>query len=232
MQFLDITGVRLLKAYIDNKIPTKTSDLTNDSGFLGPDEEEVIATALNDLNDRVNTISSDLDVLDDFQLKEDARQKEKVTAAALNDLNTRVVNVEDFKTGFQNTNWVRAEDYSQIDTVVRDTYTKTQTDTLLSAKQDVLVSGTTLKTINNQSLLGSGNISISGGSGGGSGEENVIEAITFNGSSVPVTNKVAAITATLGDTNVIETVKVNGTALTPSSKAVDITVPTIIFRDW
>ena len=231
MQFLDIAGVRKLKTYIDNKIPTKTSDLTNDSGFLGPDEEEVIATALNDLNDRVNTISSDLDVLDDFQLKEDARQKEKVTAAALNDLNTRVVNVEDFKTDFQNTNWVRAEDYSQIDTVVRDTYTKTQTDTLLSAKQDVLVSGTTLKTINNQSLLGSGNISISGGSGGGSGEENVIEAITFNGSSVPVTNKVAAITATLGDTNVIETVKVNGTALTPSSKAVDITVPTIIFRD-
>lgn len=104
MQFLDIAGVRKLKTYIDNKIPTKTSDLTNDSGFLGPDEEEVIATALNDLNDRVNTISSDLDVLDDFQLKEDARQKEKVTAAALNDLNTRVVNVEDFKTGFQNEN--------------------------------------------------------------------------------------------------------------------------------
>ena len=229
MQFLDIAGVRKLKTYIDNKIPTKTSDLTNDSGFLGPTEERVIASALNDLNARVGTINTSLD---DYQTKEVARQKEKLTAAALNDLNTRVVDVEDFKTGFQNENWVRAEDYSQIQSVYRDTYTKTEVDTLLSAKQATLVSGTNLKTINNQSLLGSGNISISGGSGGGGGDENVIEAITFNGSSVPVTNKVAAITATLGDTNVIETVKVNGTALTPSSKAVDITVPTIIFRDW
>lgn len=45
-------------------------------------------------------------------------------------------------------------------------------------------------------MIGSGNITISGGSGGG-GEENVIEAITFNGASVPVTNKTAAITATI-----------------------------------
>lgn len=34
----------------------------------------------------------------------------------------------------------------------------------LSSKQDVLVSGTNIKTINNQSILGSGNITISGGS--------------------------------------------------------------------
>ena len=52
-----------------------------------------------------------------------------------------------------------------------------------------------LKTINNQSLVGEGNITISGGSG--SGEANIIEAITFNGSAVPVTNKTAAITATI-----------------------------------
>lgn len=36
-----------------------------------------------------------------------------------------------------------------------------------SGKQDALVSGTNIKTINNQSLLGSGNITISGGSGSG-----------------------------------------------------------------
>lgn len=36
----------------------------------------------------------------------------------------------------------------------------------LASKQNTLVSGTSIKTINNQSLLGSGNISISGGSGG------------------------------------------------------------------
>ena len=54
---------------------------------------------------------------------------------------------------------------------------------------------TQIKTINNQSLIGTGNITISGG--GGSGDENVIEAITFNGAAVPVTNKTAAITASI-----------------------------------
>ena len=37
----------------------------------------------------------------------------------------------------------------------------------VSTKQDTLVSGTNIKTINNQSLLGSGNIDIQGGGGGG-----------------------------------------------------------------
>lgn len=36
-----------------------------------------------------------------------------------------------------------------------------------ASKQDKLVSGTNIKTINNQSILGSGNISISGGGGSG-----------------------------------------------------------------
>ena len=68
--------------------------------------------------------------------------------------------------------------------------------TTWSGKQDALVSGTNIKTINNESILGEGNISISGGSGGG-GDENVIEAITFNGAAVPVTDKTAAITASI-----------------------------------
>lgn len=42
------------------------------------------------------------------------------------------------------------------------------TATAIAAKQDTLVSGTNIKTINNQSLLGSGNIDIQGGGGGGS----------------------------------------------------------------
>lgn len=69
--------------------------------------------------------------------------------------------------------------------------------TALGNKQDTLVSGTNIKTINNESLLGSGNIDIQG-SGSGSGEDNVIEVV-----------------------------KVNGTALTPDgNKAVDVSVPT------
>ena len=44
-----------------------------------------------------------------------------------------------------------------------DYYTKEQTDDLLDEKQDVLVSGENIKTINNESILGAGNIEIKGG---------------------------------------------------------------------
>ncbi len=46
-------------------------------------------------------------------------------------------------------------------------YSIVQTDALLDAKQDTLVSGTNIKTVNSQSLLGSGDITISGGGGSG-----------------------------------------------------------------
>ena len=58
---------------------------------------------------------------------------------------------------------------SKADTAT--TYTKTETDNAITAatstKQDTLVSGTNIKTINNQNILGEGNITIEGGGGGG-----------------------------------------------------------------
>jgi hypothetical protein len=63
----------------------------------------------------------------------------------------------------------------------------------IDGAQEELVSGTNIKTINGTSVLGSGNITIQGGGGGG--DVNVIESITFNGSAVPVdSSKNAAIT--------------------------------------
>ena len=53
------------------------------------------------------------------------------------------------------------------------TYTRLATEVDLSDKQDTLVSGENIKTINNQSILGSGNITIQGGGGGGG--ETVVE---------------------------------------------------------
>lgn len=59
---------------------------------------------------------------------------------------------------------------------------------------------TEVKTINNQSIIGSGNLTISGGTGG---DTNVIESITFNGNSVAIdSNKNAAITYTAPVTSV------------------------------
>lgn len=51
--------------------------------------------------------------------------------------------------------------------------------------QAPLESGTNIKTINNESILGSGNITISGGGG----EANVIESISINGTAQTVTSK-------------------------------------------
>ena len=57
------------------------------------------------------------------------------------------------------------------------TYTKTEVDNAITAatstKQDTLVSGTNIKTINNESILGSGNIDIQGGGKAVSGGTNI-----------------------------------------------------------
>lgn len=72
---------------------------------------------------------------------------------------------------------------SKADTAT--TYTKTEVDNAITAatstKQDTLVSGTSIKTINNESILGSGNITIQGGGGEvssaiTSGDTNAVES--------------------------------------------------------
>ena len=50
-----------------------------------------------------------------------------------------------------------------------ETYNKGETDSLIATKQAKLVSGTNIKTINGQSVLGSGDLEITGGGSGGSG---------------------------------------------------------------
>ena len=66
---------------------------------------------------------------------------------------------------------------SKADTAT--TYTKTETDNAITAatstKQDTLVSGTNIKTINNESILGEGNITIQGG---GSVDQAIISGST------------------------------------------------------
>ena len=59
--------------------------------------------------------------------------------------------------GFLNNSIYDAVCYGALDKQIHD-----------DSKQDLLVSGTNIKTINHQSLLGSGNITIEGGGGGGS----------------------------------------------------------------
>lgn len=83
---------------------------------------------------------------------------------------------------------------SKADTAT--TYTKTEVDNAITAatstKQDTLVSGTNIKTINNESLLGSGNITIQGG---GTSGGKAIEA----GRGISVTTGETADTVSLNE---------------------------------
>lgn len=88
-------------------------------------------------------------------------------------------------------NVVTADFNAQSDTVWNKTQVlssaqQAQARTNINA-QEALVSGTNIKTINNESILGSGNITISGSGGGG--EANVIESISINGTAQTVTSK-------------------------------------------
>jgi len=66
--------------------------------------------------------------------------------------------------------------------------------TNVSNKQDILVSGTNIKTINGYSILGSGNLVIQGGGGSGG-----IEGILMNGSAVTITNNIADLGTVITD---------------------------------
>lgn len=68
-----------------------------------------------------------------------------------------------------------------------DISSKAYVDTGLSSKQATLVSGTNIKTINNESILGSGNISISGGSS---------TDVQVNGTSITSNNVANLVTNT------------------------------------
>lgn len=67
------------------------------------------------------------------------------------------------KTKLLNGNGTYIDGLTSITHISNNYYNKSYIDTGLSSKQDTLVSGTNIKTINNESILGSGNIDIQGG---------------------------------------------------------------------
>ena len=77
----------------------------------------------------------------------------------------------------------------------------------VSGKQDTLISGTSIKTINNESLLGSGNITIQGGGGtdapisAGTGTEALIENYVGNTASGNYSHAEGSMTKATGNTS-------------------------------
>jgi hypothetical protein len=108
-------------------------------------------------------------------------------------------------------------------------YTKTDTDTLLSEKQGTLVSGTDIKTINGNSILGSGDLEIDGdiyydGAGTGSYSPSTdtindcIDSLDSRITALGTPNEIASITAVesnvSGGNNTVTITETNGTSKT------------------
>lgn len=123
---------------------------------------------------------------------------ESVAAAALNDLEEKKLDASAY-TPTDLTNYYTKSETSgatEISTALANkadtatTYTKTEVDTALGGKQATLVSGTNIKTINNESILGSGNITIQGGGG----------SSYTAGDGIDITNDVISVTGKVDTT--------------------------------
>lgn len=115
-------------------IPTKVSQLTNDSGFVTATEVSATYATKTELASKAN--ASDVPTKTS-QLENDSTYQTKA-------------NLDTALEGYAKTSDVNSKNALQ--------------DEAIQSKQDKLISGTNIKTINNQSLLGSGNISIEAGS--------------------------------------------------------------------
>lgn len=168
----DITGKPDFKAVatsgsyddLTNKpaIPTKTSDLTNDSGFVndyqlsGKQDKLVSGTSIKTINNESLLGSGNITTASQSELTNLAttvgNQASNITA-----LNTAV-----FKNGDNQFNVVNGR-IDSISSVLDSALTDIENvETTVAKKQNTLVSGTNIKTVNGNSLLGSGNIEIGG----------------------------------------------------------------------
>jgi hypothetical protein len=147
-----INGVELTGDKTNSQlgIPTKTSDLTNDSGFLTSESEPAFnsSPAKNITNNDISNWNGKQDTL--------------VSGSNIKTINNQNI------LGSGNIEIEGVSDYTEltnkpsINGTTLNGNVNLATPEQLNTKQDTLVSGTNIKTVNNESLLGSGNITIEG----------------------------------------------------------------------
>ena len=172
-------------------IPKMTSDLENDSDFI---DSEYVDNIIESLNSSVNTnyakkselntaianevsradnkYANKTDIPTDFYTKQEVDDKDKniIANTSLNfatktQLNTAISDEVS-----------RADNkYANKTDISTDFYTKQEVDDKVSTKQDVLVSGTNIKTINGKDILGSGDVTIETGT-----DEGKVKQIIFS----------------------------------------------------
>lgn len=136
------------------KVPTKTSELVNDSGFA---TETFVKNEI--ANAQLGGEGGDID-LDGFATKDDLLTKvDKETGKSLI-ADTEIARLKDVK-NYDDTEI--KQDLNEINQTLNNKANKSDIPDI-TTKQDTLVSGTNIKTINGESILGSGNITIEGGS--------------------------------------------------------------------
>lgn len=153
--------------YSSDGIPTK---LASDIAYLErliQDEETARADADNALQQEIEDLKNAPDVVDIVPTYA-ALQVYDTSRLGDNDI-VRVLADETHGGASSYYRWSTSTSTWTFIGTAGEYYTKSETDTLLNAKQDTLVSGTNIKTINNESILGSGNIDIQGGGGGTAG---------------------------------------------------------------
>ena len=168
----DITGKPDFKAVatsgsyddLTNKpaIPTKTSDLTNDSGFVndyqlsGKQDKLISGTNIKTINNESILGSGNIATASQSELTNIATTVGN-QASAITALNTAV-----FKNGDNQFDVVNGR-IDGVSSVLDSALTDIENvETAVADKQNTLVSGTNIKTVNGNSLLGSGNIEIGG----------------------------------------------------------------------
>lgn len=168
----DITGKPDFKAVatsgsyddLTNKpaIPTKTSNLTNDSGFVndyqlsGKQDKLVSGTNIKTINNESILGSGNITIASQSELTNLATTVGN-QASAITALNTAV-----FKNGNNQFDVVNGR-IDSVSSVLDSALTDIENvETSVANKQNTLVSGTNIKTVNGNSLLGSGNIEIGG----------------------------------------------------------------------
>ena len=201
-------------------VPTKISDLTNDSDFVESTDLSAVAFSgdYDDLTDTPTIPTNTSDLTNDSGYITGISSGDVTTALGYTPYDSSNPNGYTSNTGTitgitMNGASKGTSGVVDLGTVVTD----------VSGKQDTLVSGTNIKTINNESLLGSGNITIQGGGGGsytaGTGIDITSDVISntgvvsFNGNTGAVTyNAIPYLTcATAKGTAAKTTTLVSGT---------------------
>ena len=153
--------------YYNKAFERTTEYYINSNVTVDEEEAESYAEIISEISDKL-----DEEIARSTSADTDFNEQSETISAALNDLNVNKLDATAYTPTDLTNYYTKSEVYnkSEIDNNISGKLNisdfnaySADTEILINGKQDTLVSGTNIKTINNQSLLGSGNLTIEGG---------------------------------------------------------------------